>query len=236
MIFELTRSSGVIERMIAAVRSRSRSSMFLICSFICPAPGSMPSRFAIGPILRIAIICSRKSSSVKPSREASLPAIRSACSASKCCSACSMRVSTSPMPRMREAIRSGWKTSKSVSFSPVEANMIGWPVTYRTDSAAPPRASPSSLVEDDAGEADALLERLGGGDGVLADHRVDDEQRLVGLHGVADAGGLRHQLGVDAQPAGGVDDDDVVHGAAGVLDRVRATATGSPTPLPGSGA
>ena len=35
----------------------------------------MPSRFAIGPILRIAIICSRKSSSVKPSREASLPAI-----------------------------------------------------------------------------------------------------------------------------------------------------------------
>ena len=33
------------------------------------------------------------------------------------------------MPRMREAIRSGWKTSKSVSFSPVEANMIGWPVT-----------------------------------------------------------------------------------------------------------
>ena len=50
------------------------------------------------------------------------------------------------MPRMREAIRSGWKTSKSVSFSPVEANMIGWPVTCRTESAAPPRASPSSLV------------------------------------------------------------------------------------------
>ncbi|SLH00855.1 Uncharacterised protein [Mycobacteroides abscessus subsp. abscessus] len=50
------------------------------------------------------------------------------------------------MPRMRLAIRSGWKTSKSSSFSPVEANMIGAPVTLRTDSAAPPRASPSSLV------------------------------------------------------------------------------------------
>ena len=50
------------------------------------------------------------------------------------------------MPRMREAIRSGWKTSKSSSFSPLDANMIGWPVTSRTESAAPPRASPSSLV------------------------------------------------------------------------------------------
>ena len=40
---------GVIDRMIAAVRSRSRSSMFLICSFIAPAPGSMPSRLARGP-------------------------------------------------------------------------------------------------------------------------------------------------------------------------------------------
>jgi hypothetical protein len=29
------------------------------------------------------------------------------------------------MPRMRLAIRSGWKTSKSSNFSPVEANMIG---------------------------------------------------------------------------------------------------------------
>ena len=52
----------------------------------------------------------------------------------------------SPMPRIREAIRSGWKVSKSASFSPVDANMIGLPVTCRTDSAAPPRASPSSLV------------------------------------------------------------------------------------------
>ena len=49
------------------------------------------------------------------------------------------------MPRIRWAMRSGWKRSKSPSFSPVEANMIGLPVTALTDSAAPPRASPSSL-------------------------------------------------------------------------------------------
>ena len=50
------------------------------------------------------------------------------------------------MPRIREAMRSGWKTSIASSFSPVEANMIGRPVTLFTESAAPPRASPSSLV------------------------------------------------------------------------------------------
>ena len=52
----------------------------------------------------------------------------------------------SPMSRMREAIRSGWNRSKSVIFSPAEANMTGLPVTEAIDSAAPPRASPSSLV------------------------------------------------------------------------------------------
>ena len=58
----------------------------------------------------------------------------------------SMSVITSPMPRMREAMRSGWNGSMSPSFSPVPANLIGLPVTARTESAAPPRVSPSSLV------------------------------------------------------------------------------------------
>ena len=93
------------------------------------------------------------------------------------------------------------------------------------------------LGEHDAGEVDAFEERLGGRDGVLADHRVDDEEHLVGMHGVADVGGLLHQLGVDAEPAGGVDDDDVVQLLARPRSIAsRATATGSPTPLPGSGA
>ena len=46
---------------------------------------------------------------------------------------------------IRDAMRSGWNTSNSVSFSPVDAYMIGLPVTLATESAAPPRASPSSL-------------------------------------------------------------------------------------------
>ncbi len=43
-------------------------------------------------------------------------------------------------------MRSGWNGSMPPSFSPTPANLIGLPVTWRTESAAPPRASPSSLV------------------------------------------------------------------------------------------
>ncbi len=60
--------------------------------------------------------------------------------------ACSMRVSTSPMPRMRWAMRSGWKRSKSSSFSPLPTNFMGVPVMWRMLKAAPPRVSPSALV------------------------------------------------------------------------------------------
>ena len=49
------------------------------------------------------------------------------------------------MPRMRPAMRSGWNCSNASSFSPVDANAIGRPITSFTDSAAPPRASPSSF-------------------------------------------------------------------------------------------
>ena len=50
------------------------------------------------------------------------------------------------MPRIRGAIRSGWKYSSWSSFSPTETSLIGLPVTALTESAAPPRASPSSFV------------------------------------------------------------------------------------------
>ena len=50
------------------------------------------------------------------------------------------------MPRMRLAARSGWNGSSASSFSPTPTNLSGWPVTWRMESAAPPRASPSILV------------------------------------------------------------------------------------------
>ena len=146
MMWGSWRSPGVIDLMIAAVRSTSRSSRLLIWSFICPMPGSIPSSFEMEPILRTCSICARKSSSVNSLGPfASLAAIFSASACEKVCSAFSIRLSMSPMPRMREAMRSGWNASKSSSFSPLEANMICRPVTCAIDRAAPPRASPSSL-------------------------------------------------------------------------------------------
>ena len=50
------------------------------------------------------------------------------------------------MPRILDAIRSGWNGSIASSFSPSAANLIGVFVTARIESAAPPRVSPSSFV------------------------------------------------------------------------------------------
>ena len=50
------------------------------------------------------------------------------------------------MPRMRLAMRSGWKGCRASTFSPVPMNLIGAPLTLRIERAAPPRLSPSSLV------------------------------------------------------------------------------------------
>ena len=125
------------------------------------------------------------------------------------CSARSISVSTSPIPRIRPAIRSGWKSSKSSSFSPVDANAIGLPTTSLTDNAAPPRASPSTLVRYDPVELQRLVERLRRRDCVLARHGVDDEERVMRLDCRRNLADLLHHFGVDGQPAGGVDDQHV---------------------------
>ncbi len=50
------------------------------------------------------------------------------------------------MPSTRPACRSASNTSSPSIFSETPANLIGAPVICRTESAAPPRESPSSLV------------------------------------------------------------------------------------------
>ena len=127
------------------------------------------------------------------------------------------------MPRMRDAMRSGWNGSRPVSFSPTPANLIGLPVTWRTDSAAPPRASPSSLVRTTPVSGSALVERLGDVDRVLALHRVDDEQRLDRLRAPRAARAISRIIASSiGEPAGGVDDQHVVIVRARVLERARA--------------
>ena len=123
------------------------------------------------------------------------------------------------MPRMRWARRSGWNCSSASSFSPVPTNLIGTPVTSRSDSAAPPRASPSILVRITPVSGTWLLKALGDAHGFLAGHRVGDQQRLVRADLAGDRLELVHQLVVDLQAAGGVDDDEGQPVLLGVLDR-----------------
>src|SRR3954451_2921084 len=72
------------------------------------------------------------------------------------------------------------------------------------------------LRQHDAVEVGDLGEALRDVYGVLAGHRVDDEQDVVRLRSLADLGELLHQLLVDVEPAGGVDEE------AGAAVRPRA--------------
>ena len=75
------------------------------------------------------------------------------------------------------------------------------------------------LGHQDAVELGRLGEGLGDADRVLAGHRVDDEQHVVRLDPLADPGQLGHQLLVDVEAAGGVDDQRVAALLAGALER-----------------
>mmetsp|Transcript_2855 Transcript_2855/g.8662 ORF Transcript_2855/g.8662 Transcript_2855/m.8662 type:complete len:434 (-) Transcript_2855:332-1633(-) len=108
-------------------------------------PGSMAITFEKAPMRSIMAIWLWKSLKSKLAFM-SFSWMRRASSSDTASSAFSTSVSTSPMPRMRDVMRSGTKASKSSMRSPIPTNLIGRPLTSRMESAAPPRESPSSLV------------------------------------------------------------------------------------------
>jgi hypothetical protein len=75
------------------------------------------------------------------------------------------------------------------------------------------------LGEDDPVELERGVEGLGDADGVLSGHGVDDEERVVRLDLGGDPPDLVHQLRVDRETAGRVDDEDVPTEAPGLRDR-----------------
>src|SRR3954451_10006178 len=77
------------------------------------------------------------------------------------------------------------------------------------------------LGHHDAVELHGLGELLGDVDGVLAGHRVDDEQDVGRLDDLADAHELVHELGVDVQAASRIDDQDVLALLFGPVERPR---------------
>ena len=86
---------------------------------------------------------------------------------------------------------------------------MGRPTTPLTERAAPPQRVAVELGEDHAAQLERVVERLGGGDRVLTDHGVDDQERVVRLRRGRDGLDLVHHLGVDGETAGRVDDADV---------------------------
>ena len=75
------------------------------------------------------------------------------------------------------------------------------------------------LGEDQAVELELLVERLGAVDRVLAAHGIEHEINLVRLELRVDLLQLAHQLIIDVQSPGGVEDDDIAAGLLGLLHR-----------------
>ena len=204
------RSNGVIERTIASTRSNSPSSRASSCSRIWPMPGIIPSIDFSEPIFLMAAICCRKSSKVKSSSARNLRAIS--------CGLALVERLLGLLDQREHVAHVEDARGHPVGVEDLEVlDLLAGrgehdrPAGDRGDRQR--RATAGVAVElgqDDAGEVDALLERLGRLDRGLADHRVDDEQDLVGLDRRADVGGLLHEVLVDGEAAGGVDDDHVV--------------------------
>src|ERR1039458_7201672 len=225
-----------------------------------PTLGSMPMRLCSDPILRTCRNWSRKSSSEKPSPLRTLEASSLAFFLSICDSAFSISERISPMPRMRETMRSGWKGSSASYFSPMPMNLMGCPVTWRMDNAdtrhaenarddavgveglkrivffadadeldglprdladGDRRAAASVAVhlsKDDAGKRELLMKFVSRVDSVLSSHRIGDKQNFLRIEQALERLHLFHELVVDVETAGGIDDE---HVAAGV-DRFAA--------------
>ena len=143
-----SRSAGVMAWMMPCMRRMSRSALSMSSALALPwiSAGIFSISELSPPSFFIWLSWARKS--FRSKREPFLSFSASSCAAawSTLAWACSTSATMSPMPRMRLAIRSGWKTSRPVSFSPTPTNLMGLPVMALTDRAAPPRESPSSLV------------------------------------------------------------------------------------------
>ncbi len=123
------------------------------------------------------------------------------------------------MPRMREAMRSGWNASRASGFSPDahEQDRLARHAAHRQGGAAAGIAV--RLGEDDAGQVERRAEGTCRVDRVLAGHAVDDEQRLDRLERGGELAHLLHHLLVHVQAARGVHEQHVVEATARLVHR-----------------
>ena len=208
------RSSRVIDEIIASILTSSRSSRLTPSGSPPPKNGIFSNRSFSDPIFWISRICSRKScmSNLPLSMRT---ASSSAFSASTTSSKSLIRPTMSPIPRMRRAMPSGRNSSSLSSDSPMPTNLIGLPVTSLTDSAAPPRASPSSLVRMTPSRLSRSLNVLATLTASWPIIASTTRKMFAGVTRLVDVVELLHQRLVDREAAGGVEDDDVAAGFGG---------------------
>src|ERR1041385_361965 len=72
------------------------------------------------------------------------------------------------------------------------------------------------LGEDHAGQRELLVELVGRVDGVLAGHGVGDEEDLLRVEELLERLHLVHELIIDMQASGSVNDKDITTGVDGV--------------------
>ena len=92
---------------------------------------------------------------------------------------------------------------------------MGWPVIWRMLEGGAAAGVAVHFGEDGAGDLQLVVEGFGGVDGVLAGHGVGYEEDLGGGEELFELGHLVHEGLVDAEAAGGVDDEDVAGGVDG---------------------
>ncbi len=158
MISGCARSAGVIEPMIASVCLNTSSGMSMSLSAL-PMPGSIEAMSFRLPIFFTCWIWAMKSLKSNWFLTIFFFSLR-ASSSSNCSCARSTSDTTSPMPRMRSAMRSGWNTCRASIFSPLDMNFSGLSTTERIEIAAPPRVSPSSLVSTTPSKSSRSLNSL----------------------------------------------------------------------------
>ena len=93
-------------------------------------------------------------------------------------------------------------------------NTIGLPVTARTESAAPPRASPSALVRMMPVSSSAALKARAELSASCPAIASTTNRRWCGAGGAIDGLHFLHELSIDVQSAGRVDDQRLVDAAA----------------------
>ena len=114
------------------------------------------------------------------------------------------------MPRMRSARRSGIERLERVDLL-AGADELDRHAGHGADRERRAAAGIAiHLGQDQAGDAEPVVERLGDADRFLAGHGVGHEQDLGRIDLVLDVDELLHHRLVDLQAAGGVDDDRVV--------------------------